>query len=253
MYAEERQGEIARQAREHGRVDVAELALVFSVSLETVRRDLTALERVGVLRRVHGGAVPAERLRLEPALAVRAAERIAEKRRIAQAALAELEGASTILLDGGSTTAQLAELLPVGRELTVVTNALPVALALGTRADLTVHLLGGRVRPRTLATVDQACVDALGDLCVDVAFLGANGISVARGFTTADPAEAAVKRAMVAAARRVVVLADATKVGDDQFARFARLEDVETLVTDNALDPRDADALEAAGPRVVIA
>jgi DeoR family fructose operon transcriptional repressor len=130
---------------------------------------------------------------------------------------------------------------------------LPVALALGTRADLTVHLLGGRVRPRTLATVDQACVDALGDLCVDVAFLGANGISVARGFTTADPAEAAVKRAMVAAARRVVVLADATKVGDDQFARFARLEDVETLVTDNALDPRDADALEAAGPRVVIA
>ncbi len=253
MYAEERQGEIARQARAQGRVDVAELAVAFSVSLETVRRDLTALERTGVLRRVHGGAIPAERLRHEAALAVRAGERTDEKHRIARAALAELEGATTILLDAGSTTAQLAHLLPVGRALTVVTNALPIALALGSRTDLTVHVLGGRLRPQTLATVDQQALSTLADYCVDVAFLGANGISVERGFTTADPAEAAVKRAMVAAARRAVVLADATKVGDDQFARFAGLEDVETLVIDSAVDPRVAAELEAAGPRVVLA
>ncbi|MGB8650163.1 MAG: DeoR/GlpR family DNA-binding transcription regulator [Mycobacteriales bacterium] len=253
MYAEERQGEIARQARAQGRVDVAELAVSFAVSLETVRRDLTALERAGVLRRVHGGAIPAERLRHEPALAVRAAAQTTEKRRIAQAALQELEGASTVLLDAGTTTGQLAELLPVGRDLTVVTNALPIAMTLAARTDLTVHLLGGRVRPRTLATVDQVAIDGLANLCVDVAFLGANGVSVQRGFTTADPAEAAVKRAMVSAARRAVVLADATKVGDDQFARFAGIDDVETLVVDNAIDPRLAADLEAAGPRVVLA
>ena len=253
MYAEERQGEIALQARTEGRVDVAELATTFSVSLETVRRDLTVLERMGVLRRVHGGAIPAERLRHEPALAVRAGEHTEQKRRIAQAALAELEGASTVLLDAGSTTAALADLLPVGRELTVVTNGLPIALALGTRTDITVHLLGGRLRPQTLATVDHVAIANLADLCVDVAFLGTNGISVERGFSTADPAEAAVKRAMVGAARRAVVLADASKVGDDQFARFAGLEEVETLVMDNAVDPRVAAEIEAAGPRVVLA
>ncbi len=253
MYAEERQGEIARQARAQGRVDVAELAVALDVSLETVRRDLTALERAGVLRRVHGGAMPAERLRHEPALAVRAAAHTAEKRRIAQAAVAELEGAGTVLLDAGSTTALLAELLPVGADLVVVTNALPIALALGSRTDLTVHLLGGRLRPRTLATVDQAALDGLDGLCVDVAFLGANGVSVQRGFTTADPAEAAVKRAMVKAARRAVVLADASKVGDDQFARFATLDEVEALVVDSGIDPRVAADLEATGPRVVVA
>jgi DeoR family fructose operon transcriptional repressor len=253
MYAEERQDEIARQARAQGRVDVAELAVTFSVSLETVRRDLTALERTGVLRRVHGGAIPAERLRHETALSVRAGAQTEEKRRIAEAALAELDGATSILLDAGSTTAQLAERLPLGRDLIVVTNALPIALALSSRTDLTVHLLGGRVRRTTQATVDHVALGGLADLTVDVAFLGANGVSVARGLTTADPAEAAVKRAMVGAARRAVVLADASKVGDDQFARFAGLEDVETLVMDNAVDPRVAAAFEAAGPRVVLA
>jgi DeoR family fructose operon transcriptional repressor len=253
MYAEERQGEIARQARAAGRVDVAELATEFAVSLETIRRDLTSLERSGVVRRVHGGAIPAERLRHEPALAVRASSRTEEKRRIAEAALGELEGAETVLLDAGSTTAQLADLLPVGRSLTIVTNALPIALSLAGRSDLTVHVLGGRVRQRTQATVDHVALQGLADISVDVAFLGANGISVERGLTTADPSEAAVKRAMVASARRVVVLADASKVGDDQFARFARLDEVETLVIDNAIDPRVAASFEAAGPRVVLA
>lgn len=253
MYAEERQDEIARQAQAQGRVDVAELALAFSVSLETVRRDLTALERTGVLRRVHGGAIPAERLRHEAALSVRAGTQTEQKRRIAEAALAELDGATTVLLDAGTTTAQLAERLPAGRDLTVVTNALPIALALSARTDLTVHLLGGRVRRTTQATVDHVALAGLAEITVDVAFLGANGVSVERGLTTADPAEAAVKRAMVAAARRVVVLADASKIGDDQFARFAGLDDVETLVVDNAVDPRVAADLEAAGPRVVLA
>lgn len=253
MYAEERQGEIARQARSQGRVEVADLALSFDVSLETIRRDLTALERSGVVRRVHGGAIPAERLRHEPALAVRAGSHTEEKRRIAEAALAELEGAETVLLDAGTTTGRIAEILPGGRELTVVTNALPIAMTLAARTDITVHLLGGRLRQRTLATVDHVALQGLADISVDVAFVGTNGISVERGFTTADPSEAAVKRAMVASARRVVVVADSSKVGDDQFARFASVDEVETLVIDGGVDPRVAASLEAAGPRVVIA
>src|SRR5205823_750200 len=120
-------------------------------------------------------------------------------------------------------------------------------------ADLTLHLIGGRVRQRTLATVDAPALEALAGLCVDVAFLGTNGVSVERGFTTADTAEAAVKRAMVAAARRAVVLADSSKVGDDQLARFATAAEVEAVVLDSGVDPRVAADLEAAGPRVVLA
>lgn len=253
MFAEERQQDMLARARRDGRVDVAELAQSFGVSLETVRRDLTVLEREGVLRRVHGGAVPAERLRAEPALGVRAGTRTAEKERIAKAALGELTDVTTVLLDAGTTTVLLADLLPTDRELLVVTNGLPIAQLLAGRSGLTVLMLGGRVRPRTLATVDTAAVDALADLHVDVAFLGTNGISLTRGLTTPDPAEAAVKRAMVRAARRAVVLADSTKVGEEHFARFAALSDVERVITDSELDPRLVTALENAGPSVVTA
>lgn len=253
MFAEERQQEILQLARRDGRVDVTELAAHFGVSLETVRRDLSALERLEVLRRVHGGAVPAERLRAEPALPVRAATRRVQKERIAKAALAELAGATTVLLDAGTTTELLADLLPGDRELTVVTNALPIAQLLAARTGITVMLVGGRVRPRTLATVDESAVAALDELHVDVAFLGTNGLTAARGLTTPDPAEAAVKRAMIRSGRRAVVLADSSKVGEEHFARFGTLADVERVITDSDLDPRLVAGLEAAGPDLVLA
>jgi DeoR family transcriptional regulator, fructose operon transcriptional repressor len=253
MFAEQRQQRIVEQARGDGRVDVAALAEQFGVTAETVRRDLTALERHGVLRRVHGGAIPVERLGFEPGLAARDAVMTEEKERIAKAALAELPAAGSVLLDAGTTTARLAELLPGDRDLTVVTNALPIALTLSLRPGLTLLLLGGRVRGRTLAAVDDWALRSLRDLYVDVAFVGTNGISVGRGLTTPDPAEAAVKRAMVAAARRVVVLADRSKVGADHLARFAEVADVDLLVTDGGLDAAEADRLEGAGLEVVLA
>jgi DeoR family fructose operon transcriptional repressor len=157
------------------------------------------------------------------------------------------------LLDAGTTTARLAELLPSDRELTVVTNAVPIAMTLSTRRNVTVLTIGGRVRGRTLAMVDQWALRVLADTFVDVAFLGTNGISVERGLTTPDVAEAAVKRAMLRAARRTVVLADHTKVGNDCFARFGDLEEVDTLVSDEGLDIELAADLQAAGPRVVLA
>jgi DeoR family fructose operon transcriptional repressor len=253
MYLEERQGAILDRARAAGRVDVSALASEFNVTPETVRRDLTSLERHGLLRRVHGGAIPVERLGFEPGLNAREETMGAEKGRIASAALEQVPAEGAILLDAGTTTARLAELLPSDRELTVVTNAVPIATTLSARPNMTVLTVGGRVRGRTLAMVDEWALRVLADLYVDVAFLGANGVSVERGLTTPDVAEAAVKRAMVRAARRVVVLADHTKIGNDCFARFGDLGEVDTLVTDSGLDPVLAGDLQAAGPRVVLA
>lgn len=251
MYAEERQQEIVRLARSNGRVDVATLAGTLQVTTETIRRDLTVLERAGVLRRVHGGAIPAERLGFEPALATRDSVLIHEKERIAAMALAEVPSEGSIILDAGSTTARLAEALPTDRELTVVVNSPVIATLLGSRPNLNVLLLGGRLRARTLATVEDWALRAIADLYVDVVFLGTNGCSVRRGLTTPDPAEASVKRAMIAAARRAVLLADHTKFGNDHFARFGSLTDLDLIVTDSDVEDRHAVEMESAGVRVV--
>ncbi len=251
MYAEERQAHILRLTRAAGRVEVTELAAELDVAPETIRKDLTALERSGVIRRVHGGAMPVERLGFEPAVAARDVVLTAEKERIAKAALAELPEDGAILLDAGTTTARLAAIMPTDRELTVVTNGVPLASRLAAYPNLNVLLVGGRVRGRTLAAVDTWALHALAEVYVDVTFLATNGVSVERGLTTPDPAEAAVKAAMMAAARRVVLLADHSKVGHDHFARFGTLAQVDLLVTDSGLDERTAAELAAAGPRVV--
>jgi DeoR family fructose operon transcriptional repressor len=251
MYAEERQQVIVRLARADGRVDVATLADTLTVTAETIRRDLTSLERAGVLRRVHGGAIPVERVGFQPAVETRDALLTGEKERIARAALAEVPETGAVILDAGTTTARLARALPVDRELTVVVNSPVIATILGTRPHITVLLIGGRLRGRTLATVDDWALRPLADMYVDVAFLGTDGLSVERGLTTSDPAEAAVKRAMIGAARRTVLLADRTKIGNDHLARFGTLDDLDLLVTDAGSDDKPVAEVEATGLRVV--
>ncbi|KUL33666.1 D-beta-D-heptose 1-phosphate adenosyltransferase [Streptomyces sp. NRRL F-4489] len=254
MYAPERQQEILRLARESGRVDVLSLAEEFQVTAETVRRDLKALDRAGLVRRVHGGAIPAGRLDFEPDLAERDAVAADEKRRIARAALAELpggEGPGSVILDAGTTAARLAAEIPLEAELTVVTHGLPVAARLADHPGLTLHLVGGRIRHRTRAAVDDWALRAYREINADVLFLAANGFSLDGGLTTPDLAEAAVKRAMIAAARRVVLLADSAKSGQRHFARFGELTDVDVLITDTGLSPQDALAIERAGTEVV--
>ena len=227
------------------------LADDLGVTSETIRRDLTVLERAGVLRRVHGGAIPIERLGFEPGLAARDAVMTAEKERIAKAALAALPQEGAVIIDAGTTTGRLAAVLPADRELTVVVNAPPLAVALASRPNLTVIMLGGRVRGRTLATVDDLALRPLSHLFVDVAFMATNGCTPEHGLTTPDPAEAAVKRAMVGAARRAVLLADHTKFSQDYMARFAELSDIDVIYSDTGLDRGLAAELEAAGPEVV--
>ncbi|MZD08077.1 DeoR family transcriptional regulator [Streptomyces sp. SID5785] len=251
MYAPERQQEILRLARDAGRVDVLSLAEEFQVTAETVRRDLKALDRAGLVRRVHGGAIPAGRLDFEPDLAEREGTAADEKDRIAHAALAELPAEGSVVLDAGSTVARLAAAVPVESELTVVTHSLPTAARLADHPNLQLHLVGGRVRHRTRAAVDAWALRAYGEIRADVAFLAANGYSATAGLTTPDLAEAAVKRGAVAAARRVVLLADSGKHGQEHFARFGDLTDIDLLITDTGLAPEDAAAIEAAGTEVL--
>jgi DeoR family fructose operon transcriptional repressor len=251
VYAEERQREILLSARKDGRVDVVALAAEHGVTTETIRRDLTVLERAGQLCRVHGGAIPIERLGFEPALAARDSVMTVEKERIAKVALAEIPQDGAILIDAGSTTRRLVEAIPVDRELTVIVNSPPLATLLANRPQFSVIMLGGRVRGRTLATVDDWALQPLRHLHVDVAFIATNGLSVEHGLTTPDPAEASMKRAMIACARRTVLLADHTKVGNDYLARFGTIDDVDLFVTDSGLDPEIADELEVHGLRLV--
>ncbi|EWT03355.1 D-beta-D-heptose 1-phosphate adenosyltransferase [Intrasporangium oryzae NRRL B-24470] len=253
MYAAERQQRIIAEARRAGRVEVTALADSLGVAAETIRRDLTALERRGSLRRVHGGAIPVERLEVEPSLATRSGRLADVKRRIAARALDELPAGGSIILDAGSTTQAVAELLPPDLDLTVLTNSLAAATVLSTHPGISLYLLGGRVRGQTGAAVGEWTTTALSDVVVDVAFIGTNGLSVARGLTTPDQSEALVKRAMVAAARTCVVLTDSSKAGDDHLHRFAELADIDVVITDTDLDDDVAAEIRSAGPEVVTA
>lgn len=252
MYAPERQQAILRLAREAGRVDVLSLADEFQVTAETVRRDLKALDRAGLVRRVHGGAIPAGRLDFEPDLTEREATAADEKDRIAAAALAELPDGGSVVLDAGSTVGRLAAAIPLDTALTVVTHALPVAARLADHTGIDLHLVGGRVRHRTRAAVDAWALRAYAEVRADVLFLATNGFTAQGGLTTPDLAEAAVKRAAMAAARRVVLLADSAKAGQEHFACFGSFADVDLLITDTGLDPAHKAAIEAAGTEVVL-
>lgn len=250
MYPPERHAEITARARAHGRVDVATLARELDVTAETIRRDLTLLERRGSVRRVHGGAVAVERLGLEPSVSEREVVNTAAKHAIAAAALAEIGDAATVVLDGGTTTARLATMLPTDRELTVVTHALPIASIVATRPNVHLHLVGGHVRGRTLVAVGPWTTQALARVKADVAVLGANGISREQGVTTPDVAEAEVKAALAAAARRVIVVADHSKLGRDELISVIPCDAIDTLVTDDDADPELTDEIEAAGVSV---
>ena len=187
---------------------------------------LTAFERRGVLRRVHGGAIPVERFGNEPDVADREGHSAGQKERIARAALEKLPDGGSIILDAGTTTVRLARLLPFDRQLTVVTHSILVASLLTGRPNISLHVLGGVVRPRTLAAAGE--------------------------WTKAQIAEATIKRAPIEASRRIVVLADHTQFGREDFARVVRLSVVDTIITDFELDDEFAEDIESAGPTVVM-
>lgn len=261
MLATQRRDEIAARIQADGRVLVAEIARSLGITAETVRRDLDELERAGLARRVHGGAVSAARASLvETAVAERTDTNAEGKRRIARLACSRLiaSGATSVLLDAGTTTAALAaELVATWPRtdtprLVVATHSPAIAQQLAARPSIEVHAIGGRIRAVTGAAVGAQTVLSIAALRPDIVVLGANGLDDS-GISTPDPEEAAVKAAIVAAGRRVAVLADGTKLGETSLCRFATLEQVDVLLTDAAPAGPIGDALTAAGSEVLVA
>ncbi len=255
MYAEERQQAMVRLVEQERRLSVVALAEAYAVTTETVRRDLSQLERLGLVRRVHGGAVPAGSLStIESELSERATINTDLKDAIARAALSQLPpDGSTLLIDAGSTTARLASMIPHARRLTAFTHAVPVAARLVNHPQIELHLLPGRVRATTQAAVGAECVAALDRVRADTVFLGTNALSRDHGLSTPDSDEAATKSALVASARRVVVLADSSKFDKESAIRFATLDDVDCLVTDSGITGDYRDELESLGIEVIVA
>ncbi|HKE68138.1 MAG TPA: DeoR/GlpR family DNA-binding transcription regulator [Nocardioidaceae bacterium] len=255
MYAAERQQAIAELVTRRGRVSVADLSVEFGVTTETVRRDLDTLEERHLLRRVHGGALPTDSFTvLEVGLTDRGLSHPEEKRRIAEAALAFLPAAdAAVIFDAGTTTIQLAAVLPKDHRITALTHAIPVAARLADQPNVVLHLLPGRVRHNTQAAVGVETVAALARVRAEVAFVGTNGITMEHGLSTPDHAEAATKAAIVASAQKIVVLADSSKIGQERTVRFADLADIDVLVTDVGADPAQVGAFRDAGVHVVLA
>ena len=250
--AEDRRRHILEMVRESGRGDVNELAKAFGVAAETIRRDLQELEDRRLVRRTHGGVLPLESGRFESGLDYRSVTRIPEKRRIAAAAVASLGDAQTVFLDEGYTPLLIAEEISKQKDkLTIITASLANALTLASSPQHTTLLLGGRVRDRTLGTVDHWAIDMLSALNVDVAILGANGITPEKGLGTPDPAVAAVKSTAVKMSTRRIFVGIATKFGATSFCKFAEVRDFELIITEQALPIREAQRFAALGPHVM--
>jgi len=255
MLASQRQAAILDLVRLHGGVRVSHLVRQFSVSDMTIRRDLEALAERGLVDKVHGGATAAgPGSTEEPGFVAKSARQQAEKMAIAARAAALVEPGTAIALSAGTTTAALARLLVDVPALTVVTNSIPVADALhrSDRSDQTVVLTGG-VRTPSDALVGPIAEAAGGSLNVDVLFLGVHGMSPRTGFTTPNLMEAGINRLLVAAARRLVVLADHTKWETIGIATIAPLAEADVLVTDAGLaEPARLQLAEQVGELLVV-
>ncbi len=254
MFAVERKRLILQRLTASGRVRVVTLAADLGLSDETIRRDLASLEAEGRLRRVHGGAVDLKRLSgPEPTMTERHPIRVAEKTLIAQAAIALIPCEGSLFLESASTSLYVAQLLPPMPGLTVFTNGIHVAHALGERDDLTVVVIGGRVRRASLSTIDDWALSALEGLHVDVAFLGTLAFAQGAGLTAPDLADAAVKRRCLSVADRTVLLAESAKFGAVSCCRYGNLDDIDLLVTDDALCPEAVQGLRRGGMDVLLA
>ena len=238
MLAQQRQQAILDLVSELGGVRVADLVREFGVSDMTVRRDLEVLADRGLVDKVHGGATRVGAGSTEePGFAAKSVRQLEEKRGIAVRAAGFVRPGTAVALSAGTTTWTLAHLLVDVAELTVVTNSMRIADVFyhSGRSDQTVVLTGG-IRTPSDALVGPVAVNAVRSLNVDLLFLGVHGISTHAGFTTPNLMEAETDRALVAAARRLIVLADHTKWGTIGISTIAALDDADVLVTDSGME-----------------
>lgn len=248
---------IQQLLEQRGFVRVRDLADRFGVSTVTVRNDLQMLEERQVAFRVHGGAMPFNRTRGERPFEEVAERQADEKAAIAATAASLVANGETIVVDVGTTTAALARAL-VDRadltELTVITNGITIAMQLEAgHPRFTIVVTGGTLRPKQHSLVEPLATGLFESLRVDTVFIGCNGVSVDGGITNVNLPEAHVKRAMIDAAARCVVLADSTKLGVRTLAPVCSLDDVDVLVTDGRATIGDLDAIRAEGVDIVVA
>ncbi|GIW87067.1 MAG: DeoR family transcriptional regulator [Isosphaeraceae bacterium] len=251
MLAEARRQRILELVRQQGFATLEELVEGLGVSESTVRRDLEALDLAGAVKRTHGGAVYAGEVRGLPALDDRAGTAAEEKRAIGRVVAGLLAEGSTVLLDGGTTTLEVARAL-VGRSLQVVTNSLPIAQLLAPQKDIDLILIGGYVYPRTgvaLGPIAIACMEALR---VDVVVMGAGGV-VADGIYNSNSILVETERQMMRCGQRVMLAVDHTKFGRRSLTRLCGLEEVHQMVVDDGIGADDRAMLEAAGVEVTLA
>ncbi|MFE2031900.1 DeoR/GlpR family DNA-binding transcription regulator [Streptomyces scopuliridis] len=265
LLAEQRRALILDEVRRRGGVRVNELTRRLSVSDMTVRRDLDALSRQGVIEKVHGGAVPVvEASTHEPGFEAKSALELTAKEDIARAAAAMAVPGSSIALSGGTTTYALAHHLLDVPDLTVVTNSTRVADVFhtgqraaggagGQRPGAAMVVLTGGVRTPSDSLVGPVADQAIRSLHFDVLFLGVHGISAEAGLSTPNLGEAETNRHFVRSARRVVVVADHTKWGTVGLSSFATLDQVDTLVTDSGLSAADREEIAEYLPGLVVA
>lgn len=250
VFAVERRRRILDHLRTTGSASLRELVELAGGSEVTTRRDLRALEQDGLLERRHGGAVLHESPLHEPSYAQKARVAAAEKGAIAALALELVSAGDAIVLGAGTTTQALAKRLVAFSDLTVVTNSLLVAEALVRAPGVEVVVTGGTLRGSIHALVGSAAEQSLAGLRTMRAFISGNGLTAERGLTTPSLVSATVDRALAAAAREVVVLADHTKIGHDTMVQTVPLARMAALFTDARADPEELARIAAAGVEV---
>jgi DeoR family transcriptional regulator of aga operon len=251
MRQPDRLSRIVEQLSANGSVGVGDLAASLGVSAATVRRDLALLEEQRLLARTHGGAV-AHGVLYELPLRYRSARHQEEKARIARAAVERVPDGAAVGMTGGTTTTEAARALSDRRGLTVVTNSLSIASELAVRPTLKLVVTGGVARPESYELVGPLAEASLAGLNLDVVLIGVDGIAAGAGLTTHHEVEAHTNRALISRARRVIVVADSSKVGQVAFARICELGAVHEVITDEAADAGEVAAIREAGVEVTL-
>ena len=235
MLSEERRAKIVELLRQNGKVRVKELSAQFSTSEVTIRNDLKELQSRGLVQRAHGGAVPPDRVIIEPSLQERLRSHAEEKRRIGEAAAQMVEDGESIILDSGSTTLEIAKRIKSKRSLKVITNGIYIAQELLGVRGMQLILLGGQLRENSFSIVGHFAESMLEHLSVDKLFIGADGCDVTFGLSTPNLEESRVNQAMVRVARQKILVADSSKFGKRSLSRIVSLFDMDHVVTDTNL------------------
>jgi len=251
LSAEDRRAQIVQWVASEGWANVGELARHFGVSEVSIRRDFEELEKQGFLKRVHGGALPVATHPQGDIYSQRAGKRVEEKRRIGRAAAALLEANDSIILDSGSTVAEVARHIAaeasLAQHLRIITGSIPVVEALTPYPQAQLLLLGGIYLHQYRTVVGPQTLASLEGLHVDKMFMGSDGLTFEHGTTTANVLEAEVTRVMARAADKVIVVADSSKIGEVGFATVMPLQKIDILITDSGAPEKFVRELRAAG------